>query len=261
MEENMLEKKESEVTNNNQNSNKKGIIAILIVVIIALIGAVIYFAFIKKDEPTTDNNGSNNQQENGNTSAGKNDVVLSNDEAISIAKAKLELANTNNLIGDTCFDGKEEYSEEGIGSMFCYYGSLDNFKNKFYMVYSTQLEYKDVFEEYKLPSENVETNVPVPIADLIQGYAINGDKVYTNSCTIGTGAYNRMDNFTVDSISADTIKLNYVVIGNSIPEIPDESEEYEYSKATMTLVKENGDWKILKATIVNMCNGVYEVGK
>ena len=96
---------------------------------------------------------------------------------------------------------------------------------------------------------------------MIQGYTINGDKVYTDSCTIGTGGYNRMDKFTVESITANTIKLNYVVIGNSIQEIPEESEEYEYSKATMTLVKENGEWKLLKATIVNMCNGVYEVGK
>ena len=243
MEEEIIKKKASEEVNNNSNKNKNGIIAVLVVVIIALIGAVVYFVFIKKDDKSVENN----------------DKIISNAEAIKIAKEKLELANTNNLIGDTCFDGKEQYGEEGIESMFCYYGSLDNFKNKFYGVYSTQLEYKDVFEEHQLPSEKAETNVPN--ADLIQGYAINGDKVYTNSCTIGTGGYNRMDNFTVDSISADTIKLNYAVIGNSIPEIPEESEEYEYSKATMTLVKENEDWKILKATIVDMCNGVYEVGK
>lgn len=260
MEEENLVKKENDVTSiNNNSSNKNGIIAVLVVIIIALIGAVIYFAFIKNDDKSADNNGGSNQQISGNTSVESDDKILSNEEAIKIAKEKLELANTNNLIGDTCFDGKEQYSKEGTGSIFCYYESLDNFKNKFYNVYSTQLEYKDVLAEYQLPSEKVETNVPN--ADLIQGYAINGDKVYTNSCTIGTGAYKRMDNFTVNSITSDTIKLNYVVIGNSIPEIPEESEELELGKATMTLVKENGDWKILKATIVGMCNTIYEVGK
>ena len=59
MEENILEKKETEAISNNNNLNKNGIIAILVVIIIALIGVVIYFAFIKKDEPTTDNNGGN----------------------------------------------------------------------------------------------------------------------------------------------------------------------------------------------------------
>ena len=65
MEENSLEKKESEIASNN-NSNKNGIIAILVVIIIALIGAVIYFAVIKKEEPKTDNNGNNNQQQQNN---------------------------------------------------------------------------------------------------------------------------------------------------------------------------------------------------
>lgn len=34
-----------------------------------------------------------------------------------------------------------------------------------------------------------------------------------------------------------------------------------FEKATIILVKEDNDWKILKATITDMCNGVYTVGK
>ncbi len=77
----------------------------------------------------------------------------------------------------------------------------------------------------------------------------------------GSGAFKRADKFTVDSITADTIKVNYVLISNSIPELPEESEEVEDGNATMTLVKENGEWKILKATITGMCNVLYEIGK
>ena len=263
MEEKNIVKKENEVVNTSNNSNNKnGIIAVLVVIIIALIGAVVYFAFIKKDDTPVDNKGGNNQQENDNTSDGKNEVMLSSDEAITIAKEKLDEANTNKLIGDTCFDGNEEYSEEGNGSLFCYYGTLETFKNKFYNVYSSKLDYKDVLVEYNVESGKSLANFSLD-GDIsgLPNYTVKDSKVYTNGCTIGTGSYNRMDKFNVDSISVDTIKINYVVIGNSNPDVPDESKEYEYSRATAILVKENGDWKILKATIVDMCNGVYEVGK
>ncbi len=257
MEEENLVKKENEFTNINNSNNKNSIIAILVVIIIALIGVVVYFLFIKKDDKPVDNNRGNNQQISDNDATS----TLSNDEAIKIAKEKLEEANTNKLIGDTCFDGKEEYSEEGNGSLFCYYGTLETFKNKFYNVYSSKLDYKDVFVEYNVESGKSLANFSLD-GDIsaLPNYTVKDNKVYTNGCAIGTGSYNRMDKFSVDSISADTIKINYVVIGNS-SDVPSESEEYEYSKATMTLVKENGDWKILKATIVDMCNGVYEVGK
>ena len=55
------------------------------------------------------------------------------------------------------------------------------------------------------------------------------------------------------------IKISYVVIGKD-PDDPN-AKEYERDNANMILVKEDGAWKILNATIVDMCNGVYNVGK
>ena len=234
------------------SKNNGGKILIIIAVVLVIACAVFYVVFLK---PKYDDE---QKQKEDNTS--QKSTLLTSDEAISIAKEKLELAHTSNLVGDTCFDGKERYSEEE--TVFCYYGTLENFKNKFYSVYSTKLDYKDVLVEYQLPSEKIETNIPnLTYYDNIQGYAIKDDKVYTNSCMAGSGSYKRMDKFTIDNLTENTIKVNYVIVGNSLPEIPEESEEYEIGNASMTLVKENNDWKITKATIVDMCNGVYEVGK
>ncbi len=251
IENNSLKVEEVKQENSKNNGGK---ILIIIAVVLVIACAVFYVVFLK---PKYDDE---QKQKEDNTS--QNSVLLTSDEAISIAKEKLELAHTSNLVGDTCFDGNNKYSENGFGSAFCYYGTLDSLKNKFYNVYSSKLDYKDVLVEYHLPSEQAETNISsVSTYDLIQGYAIDGDKVYTNSCMAGAGSYKRMDKFTIDNLTENTIKVNYVIVGNSLPEIPEESEEYEIGNASMTLVKENNDWKITKATIVDMCNGVYEVGK
>lgn len=116
--------------------------------------------------------------------------------------------------------------------------------------------------ETKSDNEIYSTNVSEDMAhDIVNGYAIKNNKVYVNHCALGVGVFKRADKFTIDSITKDTMKVNYVIIGYTIPENPENSEEYEYGNASMTLVKENGEWKILKATIAGMCNSLYEVGK
>ena len=143
--------------------------------------------------------------------------------------------------------------------MFTYYNTEDNFKSEFYNIYSSTLTYKDVLLEYSLlnaDDEKYSTNVKD--ADLVHGYAIKNGKVYIDSCTIGGSDYERMDKFVVESKTDDTIKVNYKLIykdqlagGN----------EYEGGNGQVVLTKENGDWKILSATIVGMCNSTYKIGK
>lgn len=248
-----------------EKNNNKGNILVLILLGLFVVCAIVYVFVLKpayeKDKKNNGNNTNTNEQTNdgGNN---QNVAVISEDEAVTIAKQKLEEANNFLNYDDS---SRETYSNEGDGQMFTYYNTIENFKKEFYSVYSSQLSYKDVLLEYNLETNdnpNYSTNVDESLAhDLVQGYAIKDNKVYANHCMVGSGSFKRADKFVVDDITSDTIKVSYTLISNSFPEIPEESEEIEDGNATMTLVKENGEWKILKATIRGMCNALYEIGK
>ena len=248
-----------------KKKNNKGNILVLILLGLFVVCAIVYVFVLKpayeKDKKNNGNNANTNEQTKDENDK-QNDNVISEEEATIIAKQKLDEANNFLNYDDS---SRDTYSNEGKGQIFTYYNTFENFKKEFYSVYSSQLSYKDVLLEYNLDSNddpNYSTNVDVNLAhDILQGYAIKDNKVYINSCMAGTGGFKRADKFTVDSITADTIKVNYVLISNSIPELSEESEEVEDGNATMTLVKENGEWKILKATITGMCNVLYEIGK
>ena len=232
------------------NAKKSVIIVVLVFSMILMLALVLLYYFNNKD------NGSGEGEGNNGTPVVTPEPVantLSNDEAIKIAKDKIEMANEFNY-DDEC---RERYDETD----WCYYASIDEFKNKFYGIYSSQLVYKDVMNEYKSLTSNVwSTNVEI-VMDLlssIPNYVISNNKVYRNSCAIGSGSYSSVAKFTVDSITSDRIKLNYVVMEKE-PDI-ENAKETEREKATIILVKEDNDWKILKATIADMCNGVYTVG-
>lgn len=257
-----MEEEKKEIIESKVNDNKI-IVIILIVIGLILIGISSYKLLTKEsgdngtpsptapvstEEPSTDPN-----------------KVLTNEEAIKIAKAKLEEANKFTS-EDKCAEGESEIADED--GYWCYYGTVDEFKAKFYSIFSSNLVYKDVmmeyesFDSYEL-NDGITTNIKIE-ADYtaFPKYVIDGNKVYRSTTpSVGNGYYNRMDKFSVDSITSDTIKINYVVIGDSNPDEPNESKEYEYSKATMILVKENGDWKISKAAVQSMLYTTYEVGK
>ena len=251
---------ENQINNQNNMSqienNKNKIIAFLAILVLVLVGVIVYFLFAK---PTSDSKQGSNTPD-----PTPKDVALTEDEAIKIAKEKLKESETIAYeIKDTCFDGKEVYGEtEGSEeSLFCFYDTVENFKNKFYNVYSKKLVYKDVMYEYTFPGDNHSTNLNYDgQGDFgnIPGYAVKNNKVYTRGCNIGGGTYDSMDKFTVVSITNDTIKINYVVMES---DIIDENKVTERENATIILVKEDGNWKILKATIVDICNGVYTIGK
>lgn len=270
----MIEDNSSELQK--KDSFKKILAIVLVVLLIIIIGIGVYVLVLKPKDNSKQNDGNmitptpsptptinvtptptstliipsdDNEEENIDeieyTSIGYDIPILDNDpDEIKIAKEKLKLAF--NFLSGACF----------TDSMFCYYDTLDHFKNNFYSIYSTQLDYKDVYMEYILSSNEYETNVIN--ADLVRAYAIKDNKVFHNSCNIGTNDYERMDNFTVSSKTDDTIKVNYKVI------YKDQligGDEYEHGDAQIVLVKENNEWKILSATIVGMCNSTYKIGK
>ena len=233
------------------NSKKNAVIIVLVFVIILMLTLVLLYYFNNKGDKPKENSGNPT-----NTSTPESLVnPLSSDEAIKIAKEKIELANEFNY-EDEC---RERYDETD----WCYYASLDEFKNKFYSIYSTKLVYNDVMADYKSLTSYSDwsTNVKLEGGQLttIPHYVISSNKVYRDSCNVGSGTYSSVAKFTVDSITNDRIKINYVVMEKE-PDI-ENAKETEREKATIILVKEDNDWKILKATIVDMCNGVYTVGK
>jgi len=171
--------------------------------------------------------------------------VLSTDEAIEIAKDKLEAAN--NFFGkfESSFECKDSISEG-----YCYYDTLDNFKNKFYEIYSKQIEYRDVYivEGTGDFSSNFNSAPQIMISE---------NKVYVwNHCTEGTGGYSIKGNYNVDSVTNNQIVVKYVLNQNNMD--LDENNDYD---AEIKLVKEDNEWKLVKAEIIGRCTTAYTVGK
>ena len=189
---------------------------------------------------------------------GKNESGLSDAEVIKIAKAKLDA-----VVKFSRDHGDGENEDELDGTGFFYYGTVDTFKKKFYSIYSKQLVYNDVLVEYKDAHdyENWTSNVDIK-GDMLSGmpsYILKNNKVYRDSCAIGSCDHLKFDKFVVLSGTSDTLKLSYVDIGKD-PDDPN-AKEYERDNAEMILVKEDGEWKIKKATILDQCNCAYEIGK
>lgn len=243
------------------NNKKNAIIIVLVFVILLMLALVLLYYFNNKDKNQGGSGSSSTSTSKPapTNTANPSDVVLSSDEAIKIAKEKIEMAN-NFSNDDKCF---KENREREDGTNWCYYGTIEDFKNKFYAIYSSKLVYKDVMNEYKSLTSTTDwsTNVKIEggMLSSIPNYVIDGNKIYRDSCTIGSGTYSSVAKFTVVSITNDTLKIDYVIMEKE-PDI-ENAKEQEREKATIILVKEDNDWKILKATIVDMCNGVYTVGK
>ena len=231
------------------------LIIVLLVLLIASCGFIVYDKFLKKE---------------GSTSSGSNvQDAMSNELAIALAKEKFDIANKY-LDDSTRYRG-EQYSEEGEGSLFYEYKSLDEFKKEFYSIYSSKLSYKDVLGEQNLSvnkknasdgvSSNLISDKDNDVVDM-HLYAIKDNNVYINSCTASGSGFKRAGDYTVESVTNDTIKVNYSIYMYALePGMSD--EEYKYEKdGKITLVKENGEWKILNAVVAaGVCGRIYKVGK
>ena len=232
------------------------LIIVLLLLLIASCGFIVYDKFLKK-EGSTNSSGSNVQD------------TMSNELAIALAKEKFDIANKY-LDDSTRYRG-EEYSKEGEGSLFYEYKSLDEFKKEFYSIYSSKLSYKDVLGEQNLSvnkknaldgvSSNLISDKDNDVVDM-HLYAIKDNNVYINSCTASGSDFKRAGDYTVESVTNDTIKVNYSIYMYALePGMSD--EEYKYEKdGKITLVKENGEWKILNAVVAaGVCGRIYKVGK
>ena len=217
------------------------LIIVLLILLIASGGFIVYDKLIKEE---------------GSTSSGSNiQDAMSNELAIALVKEKLNMAN-NYLSDNTRYRG-EQYSS---GSDFYEYKPLDEFKKEFYSIYSSKLVYKDVLGEYDFSLDKSNSNLKNEID--YHNYAIKNNKVYVNSCTMGSAGFKRMGDYIVESITSDTIKVNYsIYMYTQEPGISD--EEYKSDKTgKITLVKENGEWKIQNAVVAaGLCGNIYEVGK
>ncbi len=231
------------------------LVVILLLLLIASCGFIVYDKFLKK-EGSTNSSGSNVQD------------TMSNELAIALVKEKLDIANK--YLNDSTRYRGEQYSEEGEGSLFYEYKSLDEFKKEFYSIYSSKLSYKDVLGEQKLPFnkknaiDGVSTNLTIdPETDQLpmHSYAIKNNTVYITGCTSSGSDFKRMGDFSVDSITNGTIKVNYAIYEYSVGKgISD--DEVKTGDGKITLVKENGEWRILNAmAAAGLCGGVYKVGK
>ena len=225
MEENNMQIEQKPV---NQNNNMVTIFLLLLVV--ALVGVLIYVLVLKpKDETKPVDNNGGTQTTN----------VLSNDEALRIAKEKVEAAN--NFWGS--FKSSDECADS-ISDGYCYYDTSDNFKNKFYSVYSKELIYTDVYN-----------------GEVIEGQAMlkfSDNKVYVwNHCTMGSGDYSLKGNYEIKSVTSDTIIGEYIMTQDNSSYGGTKTDEAKEVK----LVKEDNEWKVAKITILGICSSAYEVGK
>lgn len=236
-----------------QNKNKNLIIWVMACIIVLLIAALVYFLFIKKDDKPVDNKGENNQQV---------DKILSNEEALNIAKEKLNSAL--NFWGD--FDSfDEDKCRDNIGDWFCYYDTEENFKNKFDNIFSAKITFKDVFDECEniISSDELnskcKTNIEGGLSEDHAELTIKNNKVYVaNHCTVGSGFYTLKGNYEIKNVMSDKIVMKYVMTQGS--EIPEVEKDVDYDKE-IVLVKEDNNWKIEKVTIIGICNGAIDVGK
>lgn len=216
--------KEKEViTNKDKNGVLKGKpwIIIVLIVIGLLIGFGVYHLFF--------NNSNNNKTEKPGSD------LLSREEAISIAKTKLDLAV--NLFGDF---RSSAGCADSIASEYCYYDTASNFKNKFYSIYSKDVNYEDVF--------NGTTDTP--------GIKISNDKVYIhNNCSRQVGDRIFKGNDELMSITNNSIVVKYANY------FAGSSANSEVQSATIKLVKEDKEWKVLRVSMLGNCNSIYEAGK
>ena len=232
-----------------KNSSSKSVIILSVIVVIFILALVGVLVFYKPDEKLE---GEKKQIVPTSTPvpAKEQNASIDDQKIIKIAKEKLEKANFPNFKKNTCI-GNEEYLDD----IYHYCNTLDVFKNNFYNIYSNKLAYNDVFIEYDISTKESSRgglgNEPE--------YALKNNKVYVSSCTIGGSGFVKFDKFNIDSKTSDKIIIKYVEVYKIDEEDPTSGEDEE--PVEMTLVKENNEWRILKATIVDQCNGTYEIGK
>ena len=227
------------------NSKKNAIIIVLVFVIILLLGLLLLYYFNHKD----DNQGGSETPVN---TATPEPVAktLSDDEAIKIAKEKHN--DALNLIvkyKDGHFD--TECTNKNMitinNQSYCYYGEEKTLEENFYKMFSRSIDVKDVY--------NFGDKDPDDISVWKFNYVVKNGKVYFDTYCRASGNYSEIKDYKILKNTSDMIEVSYTI------HLEGEPGEFEEKPSKIVLVRENGEWKISYAALLDRCHNVYVVGK
>lgn len=225
-----------------EKGNSKNILVIVIVILIlVIVGYFGYTQIFNKDN--------NSGKKDSSPTPVPTAAILTDDEAIKVAKSKLD--ENNNFFGtfksDNC-------SEDNKIEDFCYYDTTDNFNKKFYGLYSKELNYDNVLHSCKLPAYSCESNYRGKDLNSIGIKYDDDTKIYISTkCIWDKGNDEITDKFTVNSKTNDKLDIGYTVM------VADENGNRNEQKENMILVKEDGDWKILNAAVIGNCGYIGHI--
>ncbi len=240
-----------ETVNKAPKKDNTNVIGLILLGLIVVFGLVYLFVLKPKygDEKKEDNNGSA--------------TVLTEDEALTIAKAKLDAAN--NIWGD--FNSDSEYCfehrlEDDESTTMCYYGTKSQLEEKIHQVYSSKLNLIDLYKEYNITTKEYTTNSN--LQDDQGGavtYAFKDDDVYVMNSCHAEGATSRVNNLKIINVTENQIEAGYTVEITNIGGALEGEDSYTEDGKKIVLVKENNEWKISHASIFDACGFDYDVGK
>ena len=226
-----------------EEKTKKSVFNIIVWFLLGLmvVCAIVYVFVLKPAYEKEKQEKENNEQSS---------EILTEARALAIAKEKLDEAN--NFFGEfySLIDCSDSYSE-----MLCFYSTIDEFKNKFYSIYSKDLEFKDVYIDYNdaLKDESKRAEIPTDTA-----YIVSDNKVYIDHGCRASGDFGTIADYVVVSNNENKIEVSYNYKRNLF-----DGEEVitEEETDSMILVKEDGNWKIRKAAIITDCGSTKKIGK
>ena len=230
-----------------KNNLLKVLLIVFIVFTFVLGGFIIYDKLLKND---TDNLFSR-----------ENELIMNEKDIISLGKNKLEQASNLSYLNGI---KKDSYTEIDGNPYFVDYGKKDIFENKFYSIYSKQLAITDV-----LNGDGSDSRIPF--------FKIKDDIIYVDYACRASGSGSIWDDFKLENVNSNNIKITYLIHktydefefvelmdGKNESQIKQEYDDYIKSikRSTLELVKEENDWKIKKATLIDACGSWgYDIGK
>ena len=219
-------------------------IAVLSIIIVALLTLIIYMVFIKKDE---------------------NSIVLTNDEALSLAKSKLNEAQ--DFYNSFKNDSTDKLTlNDCILSDFYYFDTEENFNKKFKKLYSNSVRIKDFMIEYvncELETYNTSGDEGLAI------YLIKDNKIYVNcECRAGgiRGLYARDYRLIINDDNKIEVLYKIYMDYDDYSEDEDNPTQDKYQnylneqeEYKLEMIFENNEWKISHATILDACGMTLKV--
>lgn len=231
----------------NKGSNLFIIILTVIITVIVTLG-IVYFAFLRKPEEPT-NNGGNNTSE-----------TLTDDVIIALAKIYIDRANSMIDYYSVHFGDGEDCLDSD--NLVCFYKTKNKFESDVYQLFSKKLTINDILDT------SGELNG-------FTHYGIKDNKIYIQPICNMSGLSPKYNDFTVVSKTDQMINVKYKIYEDYDPYsfydksdgVPEDQLKKEYQEylntiewSNIELVKENDEWKINKATLLNICGGEFTVG-